>query len=117
MARRDAVGEARPHANSSESDDYDDTTCPEFLRQQRQQAGLGRSHGAGAGVALQFLSVRAEVVRAIPQLGDAVDDVVVEVDRGRVHGTVRQVDAQAHHGDVLLGRGDRRGEEAGGGDT
>mmetsp|Transcript_12862 Transcript_12862/g.29173 ORF Transcript_12862/g.29173 Transcript_12862/m.29173 type:complete len:443 (-) Transcript_12862:31-1359(-) len=72
----------------------------ELERQAGQQAGLRGANSAGTGVAPVLVEVRG--LRAVPELRDHVEGVVVHLEGLRVHGLVGKVDLEAHRGNLLL---------------
>jgi hypothetical protein len=74
----------------------------ELVRQAREEAGLGGPHGSGPRVVVGTFHggvADAGRRRAVPQVGDPVDSLVVDGNRGRVDAGIGQVDRRCHHGD------------------
>mmetsp|Transcript_22580 Transcript_22580/g.46826 ORF Transcript_22580/g.46826 Transcript_22580/m.46826 type:complete len:282 (-) Transcript_22580:4-849(-) len=75
-------------------------TPAELHREAREQTGLCGSHGAGAGVAAVLVKVTG--LRAVPELRNHVQRVVVHLEGLWVHGLVGEVDLQPHGRHLLL---------------
>mmetsp|Transcript_71405 Transcript_71405/g.119535 ORF Transcript_71405/g.119535 Transcript_71405/m.119535 type:complete len:302 (-) Transcript_71405:129-1034(-) len=69
---------------------------PKLQGEPRKQCGLRRAHAPGPG----HLPVRG--LRHTPEVPQHVHHLVVQLERRRIHGLVRQVDLHPHDGHALL---------------